>query len=478
MDGTTGHPVDLTESSFNSYTYSNLTKVVKFWELSSEHFRKFISPYLPSPRILSNGRQYYGLSYDYTKLEKPHSRCLWGREYVLKNNPGGSVVEVCGGYTLSSLHLDTGESDFVPPLSAELLLVSQDKNEEAIKYINEVLSSKDIPLGENWALLRLDAGFGKAKFLSPILEANKKLGVIVRFRHGIKVCSKYEGVQKSKGTPRIYGQTYYLMEANKEVETVLKNGGKKQKTQIAITELPPDQVLQYPQTLSNGRAVIIETRRWNNLLIRSRQKSNMKDKPFDLVQVLIFDAQTNKKVFNRGLYLGVFSSLKDEITAAEIQAQYRERYKVEPSYRFNNQALMLNRFQSPLIEHQQKWLTIVSLAQWLLYTASHEITALSVKPWQKYLKKNKIHFCKDGQYTNSTLPQPLNKENTTHPTIAQTQKALPLLFKTFDKTPFLPQKSKKGKGRIAGSKIAPKMKYPVTKKRKKDKKIQPQTHQE
>jgi len=44
------------------------------------------------------------------------------------------------------------------------------------------------------------------------VESNKKLGIITRFRHGIKVCSKYAGEQTKKITPRIYGQTYYLME--------------------------------------------------------------------------------------------------------------------------------------------------------------------------------------------------------------------------------------------------------------------------
>lgn len=471
MNGRQGrHAVDLTDSPFNSYTYSNLTKVVKYWDIPRENFWKFIKDYFPAPRLLENGARYYGLSFDFTKLEKPHSRCLSGRAYVLKNNPGGSVVEVCGGYPISCLHLDTGERDFVPLLSAALVTTSEDKNAQAIGYIQDVLSSPHLPLKDGWSILRVDSGLGKAKFLSPLLESNKKLGIITRFRHGIKVYSKYTGEQKKTGTPRIYGQTYYLMAENRIAKTKMKSGEIKETYQTAITELLPDEVLNYPQTLANGREVIVQTRRWNSMMIRSRAKSNMKDKPFDLVQVVLRDAKTQEKVFNRGLYIGVFSPLKDQITAPEIQSQYRERYKVEPSYHFNNQALMLNQFQSPVMEHQQKWLKIVTLAQWLLYTASHEIESLQVKPWQKYLPKNKIHYYKDGKYTDSTQPQPLDKDIHTHPTISQTQKALPALFSTFDKTPFLPQKSKKGKGRITGTKITPKKKYPVVKKAKKSKK--------
>lgn len=72
---------------------------------------------------------------------------------------------------------------------------------------------------------------------------------------------------------------------------------------------------------------------------------------------------------------------------------------------------MLNRFQSLVGEHQQKWLKIVTLAHWLLYTASHEIESIQVKPWQKYLPKNKIHYYKDDKYADTTQPQPLRQRH-------------------------------------------------------------------
>ncbi len=62
---------------------------------------------------------------------------------------------------------------------------------------------------------------------------------------------------------------------------------------------------------------------------------------------------------------------------------------------------------------------------------------------------------------NHTMEQ--SSKTNPKPTIAQTQKALPLLFSTFDKTAFLPQKSKKGNRRTSETKIPKKYDTPLQK---------------
>jgi len=76
---------------------------------------------------------------------------------------------------------------------------------------------------------------------------------------------------------------------------------------------------------------------------------------------------------------------------------------------------------------------------------------IACQKWQKYLPKN--------QYATQNPDTPL--------TIAQTSKAIKNLFRTFDKTPFLPQKCKKGKGRQKGHAQPRRTKYPVLRKQPK-----------
>ncbi len=57
------HPVEITDNPFCHYTYSNLTKVLSFWELENEEFLKFVKNYLPPEKTLSNGKPYRMLSH-------------------------------------------------------------------------------------------------------------------------------------------------------------------------------------------------------------------------------------------------------------------------------------------------------------------------------------------------------------------------------------------------------------------------------
>lgn len=114
----------------------------------------------------------------------------------------------------------------------------------------------------------------------------------------------------------------------------------------------------------------------------------MKDKPLDLVQVTIKDAQTKEKVFNRPLFIAVSGQRKDQIPTPLVQTQYRERSDVEGFYRFGKQKMLLDKLQTPNLQHLDNWLMVFMLSVWLLFTAK-KATTLTVKPWDKYLPINK-----------------------------------------------------------------------------------------
>ena len=70
------HAVALCASPFCHYHYSNLTKVLRHWEVSEFDFRVFIRPFVPVPRLFGEGMRYYALTHDVTKMLKAHSPCL------------------------------------------------------------------------------------------------------------------------------------------------------------------------------------------------------------------------------------------------------------------------------------------------------------------------------------------------------------------------------------------------------------------
>lgn len=111
--------------------------------------------------------------------------------------------------------------------------------------------------------------------------------------------------------------------------------------------------------------------------------------------------------------------------------EYQERYGIEPFFRFVKQNLFLESFQTPEDQHLKNWFLVVQLATWLLYQVAQEAPKVTPK-WQQYLPKEKL-------------------ENPVILSVSQAYKAAQNLFITFDRTPFLPQKSQKGKPRQKGN---------------------------
>lgn len=450
--------VEVTNSSFCHYTYSNSTKVVTLWTVSDSELLTFFSAYVPPPRQLLSGVNFYGLTLDFTKSVKPFSPCLEGRGYHHVANPivGGSSLT--HGYGISVVHLGVGEQGWCPPLQIDRMDVKTDKLAFAAAQIKQILEHKDLPLKDSLVLLRADSYFGCAKFLS--LTYREDLVNITRMRSGMKVWAAYDGTQKRKGRQRLFGDKLYLIPETRITSfTDKKTGQLYEVTQRSIVELQQDEQLTYNTELGNGRLVKIHIKRWNDLLLRSKGEAKISDKPLDIVQVKVIDALTNELVFKRPMFLTVHGQRRKAVDSREVHPLYRERFDVEHLYRFLNQQLLLNAFQTPDCEHFDAWIKMVQLAVWQLFVASSELTQLDVQPWQKYTKANK-----DFE----------TKESKGRMTIAQTQKAIKTIFYTFDKEPFLPQKSKKGKGREKGTKLEKRKRYAVEKKEKKKRKKEPE----
>ncbi len=178
----------------------------------------------------------------------------------------------------------------------------------------------------------------------------------------------------------------------------------------------------------------------------------MKDKVFRLVQVRLLDAQTQKPIFEKPMWLGVWGKRRKEITGEEIYWAYRNRYDIEHFFRFGKQRLLLDKFQTPEEDHLQSWLEIVSLAYWLLYVAQEQANYETHK-WQQYDENHQKR-----------------KEFGLKATPSQVQNQAQRIILGFEQTDFLPKLQIKGKGRKPGTILAKRPRYPVRIKGKNEKK--------
>ena len=463
--------VELSESAYFHYHYSNLPKILN--DIAPDAagvveldrlIGALLVPYLPPIRS-ELGVTFYGLSIDVTKLLKAHSPTLEGRGYVpIANNVIASNQSIGVGYRVSMNHLNAleqGADGWCPPLTVQRLTVEEVALDVGVAQIRSLLTDTTLPFSKALCIQKADMGYAHASFLAP-LYALENLVCLVRFRPSSKVWQQISEqpddsinsppIKPVKGAPAIYGKKWYLTDTSQDKIYTVKGGKGETYTvwQDSIMDLPPNDTFEIVGQLKNGRQVTIVLTRWNDLLKRTKQGHSMKDKPFDMVRVLVLDTKTGNKVFDRPLFIAVSGQRKQEIPTPLVQTQYKERMAVEAVYRFGKHNMLLDKLQTPDVKHLDNWLKVWMLAVWLLFTARQQ-TPLTVKVWEKYLPINKAK----AEQTNPVLTMP------------QVRKGINALFATFDKTPFLPRKYKKGKGRQKGQ-VQPKRKrFPVTKKVKK-----------
>lgn len=445
-----GHSVtELSLSPVYHYQYGSISKAISWLAKDSKEYEQVRQLLL---RFCLNhyehSSSYAVFQTDVSPLCKAHSPTLKDRTYIaVPNNVirGNKPIDV--GYNLSCINL-AGSDGWSLPLLAQRVNIDQTAVDCAVDQLDSLLSSSGWPLLEQMVVNLLDSSYGIASYLSRS-HKHENLVNVVRLRARRKVWTSAPGQtgDNASGAPRIYDHKYYL-QATSQFKTYKRhptNGQPYEVWQESLFERTPDEHLQLPGRTKKDRALTVELWRWNDLKIRTKDGYNMKDKPMDVIAVRISDAQTGQLIFDREMFIGLCGKQKEQIDTQKAYELYRQRYGIEPYFRFSKQKLMLDKLQTPDMEHLDNWLLVVQLTAWLLYVMRNEAQYVP-KKWQQYSLKEKQ--AAQGQ----TL------------SMAQCRKAAEKLFLTFDPNPFKPVKSKKGKGRQKGQTQAQRTRYKVVKK--------------
>ena len=393
------------------------------------------------------------LQTDSSPIGKAHSPTLPGRTYIaVPNNVirGNKPLDI--GYEVSFVNLSDPSGKWSLPLHAQRVGIDQTASETALTQIGQLLKHPGLGLSDRLCLNTLDSSYGHAAYLAPSF-AYDNLVSVVRLRGSMKVWTRQRG-KNMGGAPGVYGEKFYLHAHSKTVTYMRhpRTGQPYEVFQRSVFELPAqDQVVLNSQT-TKGRKVKIHLHRWNDVMIRTKDGHNMKDKPFDLLAIKVRDAQTDRPVFDRDMFVAISGKRKAEVSSLTGHQTYRRRYDIEPFLRFSKQRLLLDKYQTPVVGHFDNWLLCHQIAAWLLYTAKDEVD-FQPRKWRKYLPQNQPGKCR-GQLT-----------------IAQTRHAAQDLFLTFDQNPFIPRKSKKGRPRKVGETQIQRTRYEVVKKTPKKQRI-------
>ena len=484
------HPVELSESILFVRKYhsvyssiQDLSKDSESYEKVSKSIRDLCLRYSEVEDAL------YDLQTDVTPIRKPHSACLKDRIYVdVPNNVISSNQPIDKGYKLSYINLSLNQpvysdlaqaykkpsnTKWTAPVSILRVDLNETPIQTAVSQLNTLFTDEQAPFKKaDLVCNTLDSAYGNAAYLASV-HHHQNLVNIVRFRSNLRIYPE-DRQRGTGGTSQIYGACHYLIEESGLHHYTYK-GEKRQKYRNSVLELPCSEKFSFQSETKKGKLLRTHVRRINNVMLRSKKEYNMKDKPFDLLYVRVFDETKAKPVF-KPMWLAITGPRRREVTSFQAYCKYSHRYDIEPFFRFSKQKLLLDKYQTSKVEYLDNWVLIVQMAAWLLWTASDEAEE-NPKPWQEYLPeyKKKIEDANktEGTETKKEETRGVNKQKKTDKkqesnkdrlTMAQTRKGVQTLFSTFDKNLFSVQKSNKGKGRQKGTTLIPKKRYQVNKK--------------
>ena len=352
-------------------SYSTIFQAIKEMEWDELMIARLVVPFLPRPRQ----RLYWLLATDVTPQPRPFARTLPDRGMVHQPNPIKGNKPITVGHQYSSLvWLPEAEADVSPswvlPLMARRIRTNEDKELVGSEQIDALLKDPALPFGESFCVDVGDTSYSKPACLHS-KRHHARLVSIARLR-GTRVLYQQfvpdpEAAESpSAGRPQRYGERFALQEPD--------------------TWHQPAEAVTLFEESRRGKQYRIEIRAWHNLLMPGKNKPKripMERYPFTLVQVTRYDEDGNLAC-QRPMWLLAIGESRHELSAQEIYRAYKQRYDHEHFFRFGKQKMLLDGFQTPDDDREEKWWQLVHLAYAQLWLARHVARCLP-KPWERNL---------------------------------------------------------------------------------------------
>jgi hypothetical protein len=369
------HPQSVVLLSLSLYfrrDHNSLYKAITGYPLKEDQDTpaQLIGPYLPHPQQ----RKFWLLGVDVTPCPRPHARRLEDRGYVYQPNPIRGNKPVTVGHPFSDVFLlpERNSQEYghwALPLSGKRVKTKADKKQVAAQQIGRLLNNRGLPFYQQLCALVGDSDYSTPAFLAAICSQKNLVGIVrVRSNRVFSRPPKVTHSDPKRGRPVIYGKPFKLGDGR--------------------TWSKPDDIATTTFTGYKGKTYRVEIQTWHNLLMRGKREPvliPMEKYPFTLLRIRLYN-EKGKLVHKKPLWLIVIGEQRQELDLTESYEAYRQRYDMEHFFRFGKQNLLLDRFQTPVVQHEEKWWEIVHLAYLQLWLArQHACNRL--RPWERYLPK-------------------------------------------------------------------------------------------
>jgi hypothetical protein len=374
-------------------------------------------------------REYYVLGLDATSQARQFAKTLQDRGFVYRPNPIDGNKPITIGHSYSVLVVmpeknNKNDPPWVIPLSCRRVPTQNRATEIGAAQVKALQEDKELPFGKELSILVADAAYSAATFLYEVSEYKNQITVSrVRGNRTFYRMPDQDTVAKDKGHPTWYGTAF--------------------KCKDPSTWGVPFETASTTYTTKKGRVCHVEIQAWRNMLMNGKKHVPMHKHPFTLVRTTVKD-ENGKAVYKKPLWTIAFGQRRHEASLLDVWESYRQRYDIEHFFRFGKNRLLMDSYQTPIVEHEENWWELSGLAYVQLWMAAR-LSQISPRPWERY------------------LPNLKEKKNEL-PTPSMVQRDMERIISQFGSPSASPKPRGKSPGRQKGYRPGPRERYPVIKK--------------
>lgn len=367
--------VELSLNSVHRRNYCSITRVVdEFYSPNTEKKKTHdsLTKILTEQCLQPQNRHYNLLSVDCTPNPRKHAPTQKDRSFVYAPSviSGNKPITIGHQYSVVTF-MPEKETDnaapWVVPLSCHRVATSEKGTAVGMKQLSDCINAqtefKD----------KLCVSVGDSAYSNPesIFEANKNENQvhISRLRSNRVLhypVKKENNSDKKRGRKKCYGDAFRLNDAKKHNDA--------------------DEFIEFEIVSKKGKKQFVKISCWNNIIMRGKRDANISDCTMRLVRICVYK-ESGSPLFKKPLWLSIVGKRYFELSLRDIFDCYRQRFDIEHFFRFGKNKLLLDKAQTPELEHEEAWWQICMIAYTQLYLARNLANNVPT-PWGKYLKSN------------------------------------------------------------------------------------------
>jgi hypothetical protein len=325
-----------------------------------QRLRRVVAPLVPPPEPDLPG---WVFSVDALPMSRPHARKLYDRGYVHQADPvpGRPPVTIGHEYSLAMALPPRvpGSPPWVVPLSARRVPWQHSAAAVAGRQVAAIANDASLPWHGELCVFALDSNYSVSPFLGAAERCETAVAVTRLRSNRVLYHPPAPRQLGQRGRPRVYGAPFRL--------SWPATWGEPDETDII-------------EVVRGGRRLTITLKAWHNKLLTGDDRGRQVHR----VTVVRAEArdEAGQQVYDRPLWLAVTGARRGELTARQAYAVYGRRFDQEHSHRFMRQRLLFDAFRTCETEHEENWVTLVTLAYAQLYAARDVVDDLP-RPWER-----------------------------------------------------------------------------------------------